>query len=173
MTKSIQKAYENEGIRNLSYVVGVFLAGTLGWSIYKVYQDPRREGRVRKKTVNKNVLVIERLKPFFPNERESMTRNVAKGIARSTGFTTQEVFRKYLRYKMVEEPFTGALVEDILALEERVRVLTPKQMSEILSESAARMVKKYGTLILDVSELTKSGAERKMIAAQMFSSCVI
>jgi hypothetical protein len=123
---------------------------------------------VRKKTVNKNVLVIERLKPFFPNERESMTRNVAKGIARSTGFTTQEVFRKYLRYKMVEEPFTGAFVEDILALKKACE-LTPKQMSEILSESAARMVKKYGTLILDVSELTKSGAERKMVAAQMFS----
>ena len=33
-----QKAYENEGIRNLSYVVGFFLAGTLGWSIYKVYR---------------------------------------------------------------------------------------------------------------------------------------
>ena len=129
---------------------------------------PRSRRAVRKKTVNKNVLVIERLKPFFPNERESMTRNVAKGIARSTGFTTQEVFRKYLRYKMVEEPFTGAFVEDILALKNACE-LTPKQMSEILSESAARMVKKYGTLILDVSELTKSGAERKMIAAQMFS----
>ena len=69
----------------------------------------------------------ERLKPFFPNERESMTRNVAKGIARSTGFTTQEVFRKYLRYKMVEEPFTGAFVEDILALKNACE-LTPKQM---------------------------------------------
>jgi len=168
VTKSIQKAYENEGIRNLSYVVGVFLAGTLGWSIYKVYRRSTSRRAVRKKTVNKNVLVIERLKPFFPNERESMTRNVAKGIARSTGFTTQEVFRKYLRYKMVEEPFTGAFVEDILALKNACE-LTPKQMSEILSESAARMVKKYGTLILDVSELTKSGAERKMIAAQMFS----
>ncbi|CAL6292074.1 unnamed protein product [Bathycoccus prasinos] len=168
VTKSIQRAYENEGIRNLSYVVGVFLAGTLGWSIYKVYRRSTSRRAVRKKTVNKNVLVIERLKPFFPNERESMTRNVAKGIARSTGFTTQEVFRKYLRYKMVEEPFTGAFVEDILALKNACE-LTPKQMSEILSESAARMVKKYGTLILDVSELTKSGAERKMIAAQMFS----
>ena len=168
VTKSIQKAYENEGIRNLSYVVGVFLAGTLGWSIYKVYRRSTSRRAVRKKTVNKNVLVIERLKPFFPNERESMTRNVAKGIARSTGFTTQEVFRKYLRYKMVEEPFTGAFVEDILALKNACE-LTPKQMSESLSESAARMVKKYGTLILDVSELTKSGAERKMIAAQMFS----
>ena len=168
VTKSIQKAYENEGIRNLSYVVGFFLAGTLGWSMYKVYRRSTSRRAVRKKTVNKNVLVIERLKPFFPNERESMTRNVAKGIARSTGFTTQEVFRKYLRYKMVEEPFTGAFVEDILALKNACE-LTPKQMSEILSESAARMVKKYGTLILDVSELTKSGAERKMIAAQMFS----
>jgi hypothetical protein len=168
VTKSIQKAYENEGIRNLSYVVGFFLAGTLGWSIYKVYRRSTSRRAVRKKTVNKNVLVIERLKPFFPNERESMTRNVAKGIARSTGFTTQEVFRKYLRYKMVEEPFTGAFVEDILALKKACE-LTPKQMSEILSESAARMVKKYGTLILDVSELTKSGAERKMVAAQMFS----
>ena len=69
---------------------------------------------------------------------------------------------------MVEEPFTGAFVEDILALKKACE-LTPKQMSEILSESATRMVKKYGTLILDVSELTKSGAERKMVAAQMFS----
>ena len=168
VTKSIQKAYENEGIRNLSYVVGFFLAGTLGWSIYKVYRRSTSRRAVRKKTVNKNVLVIERLKPFFPNERESITRNVAKGIARSAGFTTQEVFRKYLRYKMVEEPFTGAFVEDILALKKACE-LTPKQMSEILSESATRMVKKYGTLILDVSELTKSGAERKMVAAQMFS----
>ena len=168
VTKSIQKAYENEGIRNLSYVVGFFLAGTLGWSIYKVYRRSTSRRAVRKKTVNKNVLVIERLKPFFPNERESITRNVAKGIARSAGFTTQEVFRKYLRYKMVEEPFTGAFVEDILALKKACE-LTPKQMSEILSESATRMVNKYGTLILDVSELTKSGAERKMVAAQMFS----
>ena len=168
VTKSIQKAYENEGIRNLSYVVGFFLAGTLGWSIYKVYRRSTSRRAVRKKTVNKNVLVIERLKPFFPNERESITRNVAKGIARSAGFTTQEVFRKYLRYKMVEEPFTGAFAEDILALKKACE-LTPKQMSEILSESATRMVKKYGTLILDVSELTKSGAERKMVAAQMFS----
>ena len=168
VTKSIQKAYENEGIRNLSYVVGFFLAGTLGWSIYKVYRRSTSRRAVRKKTVNKNVLVIERLKPFFPNERESITRNVAKGIARSAEFTTQEVFRKYLRYKMVEAPFTGAFVEDILALKKACE-LTPKQMSEILSESATRMVKKYGTLILDVSELTKSGAERKMVAAQMFS----
>jgi len=166
--KSAEKAYANEGVRNLGYVIAVFLAGTLGWSVYKVFRRATSRRAVRKKTVNKNVLVIERLKPFFPNERDSMTRNVAKGIARSTGFTTQEVFRKYLRYKMVEESFTGAFVEDILQLKNACE-LTPKQTSEILLESASRMVKKYGTLILDVTELTKAGAQRKMIAAQMFS----
>ena len=102
-------------------------------------------------------------------KRESITRNMAKGIARSAGFTTQEVFRKYLRYKMVEEPFTGAFVEDILALKKACE-LTPKQMSEIF----VRKCYENGEEVRDVDFRrlrvdqkrcgTKNGRQRQMFS---------
>lgn len=50
----------------------------------------------RARTVNKNKLVVEAISAFLPGDREKLTKGVAKGLCRRTGYTSTEVFRKYL-----------------------------------------------------------------------------
>lgn len=70
----------------------------------------------RKRQVNKNVVVVERLRDFFPDNRDSLTRGHIRALQGKTGFKPEEIFRKYMRYKLNEEVFNLNFVADVLAL---------------------------------------------------------
>lgn len=168
VSEGVRRAGENPGLRNLGALALFFLASTFAYSCYKVYRKATSGRSKRKRTVNKNVEVVERLKNFFPAERASVNKGVLAGLALKTGYTQAEIFRKYLRYKLTEEAFTLDFVADVLALKNACG-LASKDVKSILLETGERMFKKYGTLMTNLAGLTQSGMERKIDGAGKFA----
>jgi len=168
VSETVRAASENPGVRNLGALGLFFLASTFAFSCYKVFRKATSGSARRKRTVNKNVEVVERLKNFFPHERGSVNKGVVRGIAMKTGYSSAEIFRKYLRYKLTEEAFTLDFVADVLALKSAC-ALTGEQVKVVLVETGERMFKKYGTLMTDLSGMTTSGVERKIDGAGKFA----
>jgi hypothetical protein len=168
VSEGARAAAENPGLRNLGALGFFFLSSTFVYSCYKVFRKATSGRAKRTRTVNKNVEVVERLKTFFPAERGSVNKGVVRGIALKTGYSSSEIFRKYLRYKLTEEAFTLDFVADVLALKNACG-LDSEQIKDILLETGERMFKKYGTLLTNLAGLTQSGVERKLDGASKFA----
>ena len=164
----VQDAVSNPAVRNLGVLGLSVLAGSFALSVYKVYMKYNSNRSKRKRQVNKNVVVVERLRDFFPDNRDSLTRGHIRGLQGKTGFKPAEIFRKYMRYKLNEEVFNNDFVADVLALK-RACELDGDTMRDVLMETGERMVKKYGTLLRDVSDMGPAGAKRKVDGCSMFA----
>ena len=161
-------AVANPAVRNLGILGFAALAGSFALSAYNVYMRYNSNKSRRKRQVNKNVVVVERLRDFFPENRDSLNRGHVRGLQGKTGFKPEEIFRKYARYKLNEEPFTNDFVADVLALK-RACDLDDATMKLVLIETGERIVKKYGILMRDVSEMGSSGVQRKIDGCSMFA----
>ena len=164
----VQDAVANPAIRNLGIFGFSILAGSFALSAYNVYMRYNSSKSKRKRQVNKNVVVVERLRDFFPENRDSLNRGHIRGLQGKTGFKPEEIFRKYARYKLNEEPFTNDFVADVLALKTACE-LDGETVKQVLIETGERIVKKYGILMRDVSEMGASGAARKVDGCGMFA----
>ena len=161
-------AVANPAVRNLGILGFSVLAGSFALSAYNVYMRYNSNKSKRKRQVNKNVVVVERLRDFFPENRDSLNKGHVRGLQGKTGFKPEEIFRKYARYKLNEEPFTNDFVADVLALK-RACDLDDATMKLVLIETGERIVKKYGILMRDVSEMGSSGVQRKIDGCSMFA----
>ena len=161
-------AAANPAVRNLGILGFSALAGSFALSAYNVYMRYNSSKSKRKRQVNKNVVVVERLRDFFPENRDSLNKGHVRGLQGKTGFKPEEIFRKYARYKLNEEPFTNDFVADVLALK-RACDLDDATMKLVLIETGERIVKKYGILMRDVSEMGSSGVQRKIDGCSMFA----
>ena len=130
VTQQVDRAFENRAVKNGAYLGLAILASTFAWSVYKVYMKHNSNRSKRKRQVNKNLVVVERLRDFFPDNRDSLTRGTIRGLEGKTSFSKDEIFRKYLRYKLTEEPFNLAFIADVLALKEACE-LTPARRCKI------------------------------------------
>ena len=164
----VQNAVANPAVRNLGILGGVVLAGSFALSVYNVYMRYNSSRSKRKRQVNKNVVVVERLRDFFPENRDSLTKGHIRGLQGKTGFKPEEIFRKYMRYKLNEEAFNVDFVADVLALK-RACDLDGDAMKSVLMETGERMVKKYGILMRDVSDMGATGVQRKVDGCSMFA----
>ena len=164
----VQDAVANPAIRNLGILGLSVLAGSFALSAYNVYMQYNSNKSKRKRQVNKNVVVVERLRDFFPENRDSLNKGHIRGLQGKTGFKPEEIFRKYARYKLNEEPFTNEFVADLLALRQACE-LDGDTMKTVLIETGERIVKKYGILMRDVSEMGSSGVQRKLDGCSMFA----
>ena len=164
----VQEAVANPAIRNLGILGFSVLAGSFALSAYNVYMRYNSNKSKRKRQVNKNVVVVERLRDFFPENRDSLNRGHVRGLQGKTGFKPEEIFRKYARYKLNEEPFTNDFVADVLALKVACE-LDGETVKQVLIETGERIVKKYGILMRDVSEMGANGAQRKVDGCSMFA----
>jgi hypothetical protein len=161
-------AVTNPAVRNAGFLIASILAGSFALSAYNVYMRYNSNKSKRKRQVNKNVVVVERLRDFFPENRDSLNKGHIRGLQGKTGFKPEEIFRKYARYKLNEEPFTVNFVADVLALKSACD-LDGDTMASVLLETGERIVKKYGILMRDVSEMGQSGVRRKIDGCSMFA----
>ena len=164
----VTDAARNPTVRNVGFLGLAILAGSFALSCYNVYMRYNSTRSKRKRQVNKNVVVVERLRDFFPENRDSLTRGHIRGLQGKTGFAPPEIFRKYLRYKLNEEPFTTDFIADALALKAACD-LDAEIMKSVLLETGERMVKKYGIIMRDVSDMSGAGVERKVDGCAMFA----
>lgn len=63
-----------------------------------------------------------------------------------TGFSMEEILRKYIRYTLNEKPFNPDMVIDLIHLRNS-SLLEDAQVAEILNEVSRRIVKEKGDVI--------------------------
>ncbi|KAK9812144.1 hypothetical protein WJX73_000090 [Symbiochloris irregularis] len=147
---------------------GLFLGGTLLVAIIRLIRKNMSPEYKRKRSVGKNQLVVETLKQYLPDNRMGLDNGVIRMIRRSTGFSSEEVFRKYLWFLLRERAFDQAAVDDLVLLKGMLQ-LSEEQIAAALRERAQRVYDRYGNVMLEVKGLSKAGIDRKATCRQLFS----
>ena len=90
----VTDAARNPTVRNVGFLGLAILAGSFALSCYNVYMRYNSTRSKRKRQVNKNVVVVERLRDFFPENRDSLTRGAHPRAARKDGIRAAGDFQK-------------------------------------------------------------------------------
>eukprot|EP00899_Mesostigma_viride_P012177 jgi/Mesvir1/20960/Mv08029-RA.1 len=122
----------------------------------------------RSRKVNKNRYLIDEIDKFLPKDRLKLTPVNISALRLQTGFTGEEIFRKYLRFLLNERPFDEEAISDVLHLRS-VCGLTDDQVAEALNESARRTYEKTGVVMIRPKGFTLEGLKRKATGRTMFS----
>lgn len=147
---------------------GGFLILTFVVALVRTFLKGMTNSGRRSRVVNKNKMVVDEISNYLPSRRDSLKGGTIMGLRLRTGFSSVEIFRKYLWFLLRERKFDTEAVADVKALKDALG-LTDIQVAEALTERAKRVYKKYGSVMLDTSGMTSAGVERKATARALFS----
>ncbi|GAY47506.1 hypothetical protein CUMW_104960 [Citrus unshiu] len=102
----------------------------------------------RKKLVNKNAMVCKTIDELFQKGGDAVNPPALKGLVQKTGFSMEDVLRKYIRYALNEKPFNPDLVVNLIQLR-KASMLDDSQVAEILNEISRRIVREKDEDALD------------------------
>lgn len=159
---------DNPLLGSAAIAASAFFGITFVIAVFRTISKSVTASGRRSRTVNKNKLVVDELSKFLPSNRSSLKASTIVSLKMRTGFSSVEIFRKYLWYLLRERKFDNDAVADVIALK-NILGLTEKQTAEALTERAIRVHKKYGSVMLDTSGMTSAGIERKATARSLFS----
>ncbi|XP_020096689.1 uncharacterized protein LOC109715879 [Ananas comosus] len=121
----------------------------------------------RKRLVNKNAFLLKSIDELFSKGKEDVTHSALIGLMQKTGFTMDDLLRKYIRYTLNEKPFNPDVVVDLIHLR-KASMLEDAQVAEVLNETARRIVKEKGPVVMDLSGFTEKGFKRKLAVQALF-----
>ncbi|XP_022749092.1 uncharacterized protein LOC111298633 isoform X2 [Durio zibethinus] len=130
----------------------------------KKFTSPRHK---RKKLVNKNAMLCKSIDELFQHGSDAVDQSALKGSVQKTGFSMEEIVRKYIRYSLNEKPWTADLVGSLIQLR-KVSMLDDSQVAEILNEISRRIVREKGPVVMDMSGFTEKGFKRKLAVQGLF-----
>ncbi|CAD5175841.1 unnamed protein product [Musa acuminata subsp. malaccensis] len=117
------------------------------------FTSPRAQ---RKSLVNKNVFLLKSIDELFLKGKDEVNNSALKDLMQKTGFSMEDILRKYIRYALNEKPFNTDLVVDLIHLR-KSSLLEDAQVAEILNEVSRRTVKDKGPAVMDLSGFTENG----------------
>ncbi|PKA56026.1 hypothetical protein AXF42_Ash014699 [Apostasia shenzhenica] len=141
----------------LSFVVSVFKA-------VKKFTSPRAK---RKRLVNKNALLLKSIDDLYEKSRDEVNYSALKGLMQKTGFSMDDILRKYIRYTLNEKPFSTDTVADLIHLR-KASMLDDSQVAAVLNDTSMRIVKEKGPVVMDISGFTEKGFKRKLAVQALF-----
>ncbi|XP_022725774.1 uncharacterized protein LOC111282092 isoform X2 [Durio zibethinus] len=130
----------------------------------KKFTSPRHK---RKKLVNKNAMLCISIDEFFQQGSDAVDQSALKGLIQKTGFSMEEILRKYIRYSLNEKPWSADLVASLIQLR-KASMLDDSQIAEILNEISRRIVREKGPVVMDMSGFTEKGFKRKLAVQGLF-----
>lgn len=122
----------------------------------------------RRRLVDRNAFLCTSLDEYFPSRQLELDDKELKSLESKTGFTSQEIFRKYIRYALNEKPFNPDLVAFLIHLR-KVSELEDSDTVEILNDVSRRIVKEKGRVLMDTTGMTEKGVKRKAAVQALFS----
>ncbi|KAE8672743.1 mitochondrial intermembrane space import and assembly protein 40-like [Hibiscus syriacus] len=131
----------------------------------KKFTSPRHK---RKKLVNKNALLCKSIDELFQQGSDAVDQSALKGLVQKTGFSVDEILRKYIRYSLNEKPWSADLVASLIQLR-KSSMLDDSQVAEILNEISRRIVREKGPVVMDMSGFTEKGFKRKLAVQSLFA----
>lgn len=121
----------------------------------------------RKKLVNKNAMVCKTIDELFQKGGDAVNPPALKGLVQKTGFSMEDVLRKYIRYALNEKPFNPDLVVNLIQLR-KASMLDDSQVAEILNEISRRIVREKGPVVMNMSGYSEKGFKRKLAVQALF-----
>ncbi|KAM0938756.1 hypothetical protein DsansV1_C22g0171411 [Dioscorea sansibarensis] len=130
----------------------------------KKFTSPKAQ---RKRLVNKNAYLVKSIDELVLKGESAVTHQELQHLAQKTGFSMDEILRKYIRYALNEKPFNPGLVVDLLCIR-KASMLEDSQVAEVLNEISRRIVKEKGPVVMDLSGFTEKGFKRKLAVQVLF-----
>lgn len=130
----------------------------------KKFTSPKAK---RKRLVNKNAFLLKSIDELFEKGRDEVNNVALQGLMQKTGFSMNEILRKYIRYALNEKPFNPDLVVDLIHLR-KASMLEDLSVTEVLNEISRRIVKEKGPVVMDISGFTERGFKRKLAVQALF-----
>ncbi|XP_078427375.1 ribosomal RNA small subunit methyltransferase J [Wolffia australiana] len=131
----------------------------------KRYTSPRAQ---KKRLVNKNATLLKSIDELFAQGNDQVQHSALKGLMQQTGFSMEDVLRKYIRYSLNEKPFNPELVVNLITLR-KASMLDDPLVAEVLNELSRRIVKEKGPVVMDISGFTEKGFKRKLAVQALFA----
>lgn len=122
----------------------------------------------KKRLVNKNAYLLKEIDELFHKGKDEVSNLSVKELMQKTGFSMDEVLRKYIRYALNEKPFNPELVVNLIHLRKST-LLLDSQVAEVLNEISRRIVKEKGPVVMDISGFTEKGFKRKLAVQALFA----
>ncbi|KMZ61847.1 hypothetical protein ZOSMA_4G01360 [Zostera marina] len=159
------------GESKLPWILAVPLAYigiTFVLAFVRTVKKLRSPKTMKKRQVNKNVTLLKDLDGLFSkNNASQLQYSDLKELMKKTGFTVDEILRKYIRYVLNEKPFNPNVVVDLISLR-KVSQLNDTEVAEVLNEISRRIVKDKGPVVMDISGFTEKGFKRKLAVQTLF-----
>ncbi|KAF3784103.1 hypothetical protein EJ110_NYTH15546 [Nymphaea thermarum] len=147
----------------------------------KKFTSPKAQKR---KLVNKNAMLCRYIDEYLEKGRDTLQHSALQDLMKKdirivpigallfslcnqTGFSMEEVLRKYLRYALNEKPFNPEVILDLIHLR-KVSMLEDAQVAEVLNEISRRIVREKGPVVMDISGFTEKGFKRKLAVQALF-----
>ncbi|KAL8138066.1 hypothetical protein V2J09_004067 [Rumex salicifolius] len=121
----------------------------------------------RRQLVNKNALLCKSIDDLLQKGRNELQSSAMKDLVQKTGFSIEDVLRKYIRYSLNEKPFNPDMVADLIQLR-KASTLSDSEVAEILNEVSRRIVKDKGPVVMDASGYSEKGFKRKLAVQALF-----
>lgn len=121
----------------------------------------------RQRQVNKNAVLCKSIDDLLQKGGEKNLNSGLKRLKDKTGFSTEEILRKYIRYALNEKPFNPDMVASLIQLR-KASQLEDSQSAEILNEISRRIVAIYGPVVMDISGYSEAGFKKKLAVQALF-----
>ncbi|GAB2223306.1 hypothetical protein Droror1_Dr00017446 [Drosera rotundifolia] len=121
----------------------------------------------RQRQVNKNAVLCKSIDDLLQKGGEKNLDSGLKRLKDKTGFSTEEILRKYIRYALNEKPFNPDMVASLIQLR-KASQLEDSQSAEILNEISRRIVAIYGPVVMDISGYSEAGFKKKLAVQALF-----
>ncbi|TXG57434.1 hypothetical protein EZV62_018747 [Acer yangbiense] len=121
----------------------------------------------RRKLVNKNAMLCKAIDELFQRGKDAVEPSALKELVEKTGFSMEDVLRKYIRYALNEKPFNPELVVNLIQLR-KATTLEHTQVAEILNDISRRIVREKGPVVLNISGYSERGFKRKLAVQALF-----
>ncbi|TQD72465.1 hypothetical protein C1H46_042005 [Malus baccata] len=117
--------------------------------------------------VNKNAMLCKSIDELFQRGADEVKLDALHQLVQKTGFSMEEILRKYIRYTLNEKPFNPDVVSNLIQLR-KASMFDDSQVAEILNEISRRIVRDKGPVVMDVSGYTERGFKRKLAVQSLF-----
>ncbi|CAN1177839.1 hypothetical protein LINPERHAP2_LOCUS33336 [Linum perenne] len=122
----------------------------------------------RRRLVGKNAELCRSVDDLLQSGGDALEHYSAlEGLMKKTGFTMEDILRKYIRYALNEKPFNPELVSSLIHLR-RASQLSDTQMAEIVNQIARLIVRDKGPIVMEVTGYTEKGFKRKLAVQALF-----
>ncbi|KAJ9190636.1 hypothetical protein P3X46_001817 [Hevea brasiliensis] len=130
----------------------------------KKFSSPKEKHR---RLVNKNAMLCKSIDELFQKGGDALQQSALKVLENKTGFSMEDILRKYIRYALNEKPFNAELVANLIQLR-RVSTLDDSQVADIVNDISRRIVKEKGPVVMDMTGYTERGFKRKLAVQALF-----